>query len=325
MQCPKCGHEQPEQLDECLRCGIIFAKLREAPTGAEIPGDDDYFQDQTASEWEQGPERYSEHISYQAFDDDEDDVLAPSSITKMGWISLGVGVGIALMLSASSFLNFILHPLITMVHELGHSIFAWLAGIPTIPAFDFNEGGGYAIHLHSKPSYLLITVLYGLLGYGIYMYREHRPGLFFFSGLTIIYTVYFFTSLDNVIVLFMGHGTELLFAGIFLYRGISGWGCVHSAEQPLYAGLGIWIIINRLNFTWKLLHDRGEQFLYKQGKAFCANDFVLISEHYLRTTRLQPVLTFFLLCCLITPLISFLIYRYRKYIHEGLVILFVRE
>jgi len=28
MECPKCGHQQPDGLLECQRCSVIFAKLR---------------------------------------------------------------------------------------------------------------------------------------------------------------------------------------------------------------------------------------------------------------------------------------------------------
>lgn len=46
MVCPKCGHNQPDGSEECLHCGVIFARIRPTewhaePAGAErSPADD---------------------------------------------------------------------------------------------------------------------------------------------------------------------------------------------------------------------------------------------------------------------------------------------
>ena len=39
MICPKCAHEQPDGLEQCLRCGVIFAKVRPAPQPATVERD----------------------------------------------------------------------------------------------------------------------------------------------------------------------------------------------------------------------------------------------------------------------------------------------
>lgn len=38
MKCPKCGFEQPDQNEECPRCGIIFKKIHGSPKPSVGPG-----------------------------------------------------------------------------------------------------------------------------------------------------------------------------------------------------------------------------------------------------------------------------------------------
>jgi hypothetical protein len=38
MICPKCSFEQPDGQEQCLRCGVLFAKIRIVPAKAAMPG-----------------------------------------------------------------------------------------------------------------------------------------------------------------------------------------------------------------------------------------------------------------------------------------------
>ena len=51
----------------------------------------------------------------------------------------------------------------------------------------------------------------------------------------------------------MGHGTELLIAGIFFYRALSGAAVVHSVERPLYAAIAFFIVFSDINFSYRLM------------------------------------------------------------------------
>ncbi|MEJ2199847.1 MAG: hypothetical protein P8X63_02360 [Desulfuromonadaceae bacterium] len=39
MDCPKCGHENPENREDCLCCGVIFAKIKTLPDFQDLPPD----------------------------------------------------------------------------------------------------------------------------------------------------------------------------------------------------------------------------------------------------------------------------------------------
>lgn len=72
----------------------------------------------------------------------------------------------------------------------------------------------------------------------------------------------------------MGHGGELVFGALFLYRGLTAWGCKIPAERPLYAFLGLYILFHDLGFAWSLMRDPYARLEYQGGKGGLDNDFV---------------------------------------------------
>jgi hypothetical protein len=74
------------------------------------------------------------------------------------------------------------------------------------------------------------------------------------------------TGFDEPITIAMGHGFELLFAGIFFYRALSGFACVHSAERPLYGFLGFLITFDNLRFAYRLIYSLEHRWMYENAK-----------------------------------------------------------
>ena len=229
--CPRCGFERRGKAAECARCGVVFSKVESpAPAPALV-----------------------HRVAYGRA------VLEPEARN-----ALLIGAGLAAIFLALPFLRFVLSYLTILVHELGHAIFAWLFGYPAIPAFDFHYGGGFTSYENRK--ILLLLLIYGGWAFALYAYRRHRPALVAVAALLGLYSLFALTPLHEHLIGFMGHGTELIFAGIFLYRALSGSAVKVPAERPLYAFVGLFILASDVRFALGLIWSPVERQLYADAK-----------------------------------------------------------
>lgn len=201
-------------------------------------------------------------------------------IPLSGWRSVTIGFPVALVLYLWDWTRVVLYALSVIVHELGHALFAWLAGRGSIPRFDFEYGGGVAPTTTQLWFFLPIYVAFwGYLGWRL---RHNRKARIVLPILVILQAVYAFTAVHEVVFLFMGHGFELVIAGVFLYRGLTADAVRHPAEQPLYAALGWFMWMVSLVFAWQLMFDEAFLRFYRVGKGgFLMNDFVRIGDDWL--------------------------------------------
>jgi len=241
MPCPKCGFENLEQGPECLACGIVFAKYR-APAPADSP-----------------PTGPAELEFVETFDMAEDE--RPD---KRAVISMLIGAALAYWTLHSPFLYTLSNMIKTLVHELGHTFAGWSFGVPSIPAFDFTYGGGVTIH--QEPSAIILLLIYAGFASLLVLYRRNLISLMIIGLMAAAHTLSMITGLDTPITIAMGHGFELLFAGIFFYRAMSGFACVHSAERPLYGFLGFLITFDNLRFAYRLVHSHEHRWMYENAK-----------------------------------------------------------
>lgn len=232
-------------------------------------------------------------------------------LEKDAWKALGSGLALAVILFFMPFLSFVFTYLIVLVHELGHAIFGWFYGYPSLPAFDFMYGGG--ITAHQDRTMIIVVIVYLLLGWFIYLLRRNPLSLIIMVIIVISYSFIAFTSAHQVILLFMGHGTELLFAITFLYRALSGSSVLVPAERPLYAFLGFFILFMDIRFAHRLMTSavyRAEYGAAKGGGDWM--DFSRLSVYF--GVELTSVAAFFLFLCLLVPVTAYLIFRYKEYI-----------
>ena len=236
--------------------------------------------------------------------------LPTQDIDNESWKSIGIGFFLSILLLISNKLSFIFSYFITLVHELGHATVGWIFGYPSIPAFDFLFGGGITIQQERWNSILIL--IYLLIGFLFYLVRKNSFAISFLIITTIIYSISAFSSIHNIIFIYMGHGFELIFAGIFLYRAISGYACRYSIERPLYASIGFFTLFYDIRFAWRLIFSPFHRSIYKEGKGgILDHDFVRLAGEYFHV-NLSVISIFFLLCCVLTPVVTFLAYRYRN-------------
>ncbi len=228
-------------------------------------------------------------------------VTSDSGITTQGWKALGVGLVLALILPRFPFLNFIFTPILTIVHELGHTVASWLFGYPAYPAFDFQYGGGVTVWNLERESLIVLGVLTGvaLLGYRL---RQYRAALVILGLLTAAYRLALRGAGERLVVAAMGHGFELIFAAIFVYRAASGWGCKVPLERPLYAFLGLWMTFFVVGYSYDLATDAYERLQYQTGKRGMESDLVAVGRHL--SMSLAAVARALLVLALLTPIVS---------------------
>ena len=282
MKCPQCSAVAPDGALECAACGVIFAKHR---------SDDEADAGNT-----RGPRL---------------DRVARSDpgITTEGWKALGIGLVLALILPRFPFLNFIFTPILTIVHELGHTVASWLFGYPAYPAFDFQYGGGVTVWKLEREPLIVLGVLSGVAVLG-YRLRAYRGALLVLGLLVAGYLLAMRGSGERLVVSAMGHGFELIFAAIFVYRAASGWGCKVPLERPLYAFLGLWMMFFVVGYSYDLATDPYERLQYQTGKRGMESDLVVVGRHL--SMSLAAVARTLLALALLTPIVSAIVASQRE-------------
>jgi hypothetical protein len=191
--------------------------------------------------------------------------IGPASLSREAWRALGIGGGLAVLFSIIPLFGFLFSPLITIVHEMGHAVVAWAFGYPAVPSFDFSYGGGVtAINEERVP--VLLALPYGLLAWAGWRWRRHVPTLLGLGVVTWVYSWLAFTDWHDVVILAMGHGTELLIAGVFLYRAMSGHSVLQVDERPAYAMAALLILIHDVRFGWDLMRSDEARAAYEDAK-----------------------------------------------------------
>ncbi|HEY9701225.1 MAG TPA: hypothetical protein V6C58_02200, partial [Allocoleopsis sp.] len=232
--------------------------------------------------------------------------FARVNLDKEAYTSLGIGLFLAILISSLQFLSFALSYFVILVHELGHTFAGWLFGYPSIPAFNFVHGGGMTLNQERADSVMIL--IYLALGFLFYYYRKKKGTLIFLAVFTLIYSWIAFNNIHQGIITFMGHGFELIFTGIFLYRGFSGYGLRLSLERPLYYMLAFFTFFKDVGFAWNLIYNSEIREIYEEGiGGVIDNDFVILARDFFHV-NLSQVSGLFLVLTFLTPIITFLLF-----------------
>jgi hypothetical protein len=217
--------------------------------------------------------------------------------------ALGVGAGLAALFYVVGPLHWVFSTFATLFHEMGHAVFAWIFGRPAIPKFDLQYGGGFTSWEERKGVVLLLAAA---VWAGFAWSRRRNPlALGLVLGGAGLWALLAFTRGCDVVVLCAGHGGELLLAGLFLWRALTGSSVVHEAERPLYAAIGLFVLLEAALFALGLLHGGEAREAYEAGKGgILPNDFVQVAD--ILGTGLEAVVLPYLLACVATLAAAFL-------------------
>ena len=242
MQCAKCGFDNALEVSECARCGIIFSKVQgvaPAIMPARLPA--------------RSP----------ALHDDE---IPDGRITRKELTILGAGLGAAIIAHAIPLTRFVFSALVSLLHEFGHAIVAWLLGHPAIPAFDFVYGGGFTSWGEFHIS-IAIAIAAGF-AYLAYLFRRNMKTLVVIGAIFTVWLIAVSSSWRRETAMSAaGHAAEVIFAAIFFYMALSGVGWrIPEVERPLGAFVAFFVQIQTMRFAWQLFHDPGALATYREGK-----------------------------------------------------------
>lgn len=255
--------------------------------------------------------------------DDDGAVFRTRGIDAKTWAVLGAGVVLAVVVLLVPWARFALSYLTTLIHEIGHAVFGWLFGYPSVPRFDFHYGGGVTTYQHR--STLLLGVVYVLLVGLLPAYRRNRPTLVALAVGIGLFAWCAHTRVHELVILWMGHGTELVIAGVFLYRALSSSAVVHAIERPLYAMCAFFIFFSDIGFAHRLWTSSRARFEYAQAKGGGHwMDFDRIAREHLHVS-LPSVALMFLVCCVACIMLSFVVFRYQERIFDSLARRFERN
>ncbi len=362
MNCPKCGFEQSDREEECLRCGVIFAKLpgfvppvRDQRSSSRLdsaPFPSEPRLARPAGRPRTGPvraaPRSSDRVEESALEpgidrlaragtrstqeptdvelgviEEREPRAEPRRMDKNDWLIMAVGLAIAGIAFLIGFVRQTFSTFMVLVHEMGHAIFGWIFGYPSVPAFDFMYGGG--VTLWTQRSTLLLIVIYVLLGLAVYSRRRNMATVVLLVLLGVVHAILTFTPGHSVVILFMGHGTELAIATIFIYRALSGAAVSDAVERPLYAGIGFFIVFADVPFAYRLMNSSYHRLVYEDAKGGGHwMDFSRIAEQYLHVD-LAVVATFFFVCCFVPIVGGYLLFRYQEYLRAAITHLWAKE
>jgi hypothetical protein len=332
-KCPACGFAQRREYAECPECGVIVAKFqavrRSEPEQPEYPSSaaaqSETFLHEASSLAPvgamAGPDLSGQPDS--ASDDLADFTPETLRMDRTEWLLLFGCSGAALICFAFFWTRWTLETFRTLTHEMGHAIFGWAFGYPSFPAFDVVWGGGVTLHT-GRSTALLVLVYFGFAAL-IWLYRKNRATMILLIAVVMIHALFSFTSVHSILILFMGHGTELIIAGLFIYRSLTGRTVVHGFERPLYGVIGFFLVFSDLALSYNLLTSASFREEYASAKGGDMDmDFVRIAGDYLHTT-MTPVVIVFLVSCLLCLVLSFLAFRYMEYLHSAVVALWRRD
>lgn len=224
-------------------------------------------------------------------------------IERQGWLAAGGGaMGAALVLGTLPFVSGVLSYFLVLVHEMGHAAVGWLYGYPSLPAFDFVYGGGVTTHQDRLPliAFLVQAALLALA----WVFRRNAASLGLTLGLAAAYGLTAWSDGHEVVILAMGHGFELVIAGIFVHRALSGNACHHEAERMLYGFVGFFVTFYDLRFAHGLVTSSFRREVYQVAKGGGHwMDFSQLAERHLHVS-LEAVAAGFLVFCLVPPLVA---------------------
>jgi len=310
LPCPECGGDmslltlEGADLNFCSACGGLWfddGELHRATGGR--------YGEPASRLPPRAPEPPSTPLPSNEPESTSEEPRGSREIDSKGKRSLLFGAAFAVVIFAFPLGRFVLQYLNTTIHELGHTLAFWVFGYPAVPSFDFVYGGGVSITFGRSRVILMLL----FMAIAIFLWQQHRrPRAFWLAAALVgVYILVLATPLHSLFIVAMGHGMELIVAGIFLHRALVERDRWDDAERFLYAGTSFFVLLVNASLAWGLMTRESARSEYSMGKGGAlVPDLIEIARTYLGT-GLEQTAFLLLAGCLATPILTYLAYRNR--------------
>jgi hypothetical protein len=270
--CPDCGRVNDGETLVCPMCGLVLRRSRAA---AGTPA--------TAAVFPVAEPAAGAPKSEKAASSPKAEEAASS---KEPWIYLAIGAVTAPIFALTPILGFMGWFLASLVHEMGHSAVAWFFGMPAFPAISLE---GHAVSVHSEPIVVFaIFVGAGLAG-AAWKLLEGRARWIALGIVGVVYPLLAFTDAKEVLHLLGGHGGELAFGALAIWKCLDGGFTESRLERALYGTVGWYLIGTNAKLCLGLMFSASSREWYGENGSFgLTNDMIRAAEDVLHW-RLQSV------------------------------------
>jgi hypothetical protein len=257
VDCPACRRTNPEGCLVCEMCGEL---LRRAPVVAL---------------------RLEPQLPEPSFAEE-----SPARDPREPWIYLGVGALTAPLFALTPLVGFMGWFLASLAHEMGHCAVAWFFGMPAFPAISLE---GHAASIHSEPSVVFALCVWAMLAGAAWRFLAGRARVIALALVAVIYPALAFTGAKECLHLLGGHGGELAFATICLWKTLDGGFTESRLERGLYGTVGWYLVGTNVRLCAGLMFSSSSREGYAESGSFgLTNDMIRVAEDVLGW-RLQSV------------------------------------
>ncbi len=262
LACPQCGRPHEAQALTCELCGNVLRRERElGKVKAErvLPAE--------------GAPQQREDLPR------EPELGATRRARLEPWLYLGLGLATAPIFAWTPILQYMGWFLAALVHEMGHAAVAWLCGMPAIPAISL---GGHAAAVHAQQSLFLVLAIAAAIGAAAWHALAGRARWIALGSVAVLYPLLAFTAAKELVHLLAGHGAELAFATLCLWKALDGGFTDSRLERALHGTLGWTLLGKNAALCWGLAHSARARGHYRSNGSFgLTNDYIRVAEDVL--------------------------------------------
>ena len=152
----------------------------------------------------------------------------------------------------------------TFFHEIGHTIFAWFYGYPSLPSFDLQHGGGMAYW--GAREIMFNYGVYFLIAAGLVYWKNDRTIQIMLVALGLFHVATAYNDAHEIIKLYMGHGSTFLLSAFFLYRAWFDVAPRGLLERYMNGIIGFGMLFKNMILFWGLIYDDVVKAFYHNQK-----------------------------------------------------------
>ena len=261
IACPKCGRERAANELVCALCGSLLRVERAVQVASPIVA--------APAAPESSVQRIEALLA-------ERERLERASSKHAPWMYLAIGLVTAPVFALTPVLQLMGWFLASLVHEMGHSGFAWVCGMPSVPAISPT---GHAAALHGDQSIALALMALGGLVFAAWKFLEGRARAVAIGLVIVVHPLIAFTPARELLFLLAGHGGELAFATLALVKTLDGGFTKSKLERGLYGTVGWFLVGRNALLGYGLATSSGARAHYASSGSFgLENDLVRASR-----------------------------------------------